>query len=98
MNLFVSNLPHQLSEDELREHFSSCGTVTSAKIIMDRETNRPRGFGFVEMSSKEEGEKAINDLNDKELGGRPLLVKEAIEKERRPRGNFKDKRNSDKRW
>ncbi len=85
MKLFVTNLPRQCSEDELKEHFSACGTPVSAKIILDRETGRSRGFGFVEMSSSEEGQRAIDELNEKELGGRPLVVKEAIEKERAPR-------------
>lgn len=85
MKLFVTNLPRQCSEEELIEHFSSCGTPTSAKIILDRETGRSRGFGFVEMSNSEEGQRAIQELNDKELGGRPLVVKEAVEQERRER-------------
>lgn len=100
MNLFVSNLPRELTEEELKEFFESCGTVTSAKIIMDRETNRPRGFGFVEMATKEEGEQAIEKLHETELKGRPLIVKEAIEREKRaPRsggGGFRDNKRAPK--
>ena len=84
MKLFVANLPRQCTEEELLEFFKQCGTPQSAKIIMDRETGNPRGFGFVEMSSAEEGQKAIEELNDQDFGGRPIAVKEAQEREKRP--------------
>ncbi len=74
MNIFVGNLSHALSEDELRDAFTEFGTVERATIIKDRETGQPRGFGFVEMASKEEGEAAIAGLNGRELNGRPLTV------------------------
>ena len=72
-------------------------TVESVKIIMDRDTGRPRGFGFVEVATDEEAKKAIEELNEKELDGRPLIVKEAVEKERKPfrpnnGGNFNKKK------
>ena len=83
-NIYVGNLPWSATEDELRDLFAQYGNVESAKIIMDRETGRSRGFGFVEMDS-EAGESAIAALNGKEMGGRPLRVNEA--REREPRRN-----------
>lgn len=83
MKLFVANLPRECTEDELKEFFSSCGTPVSVKIIMDRETGQSRGFGFVEMSNRDEGQRAVDELNEKELGGRPIAVKEAKEQQRR---------------
>jgi RNA recognition motif-containing protein len=70
----------------LKEFFSSVGTVVSASVIMDRETNRSKGFGFVEMSSDEEAKKAVDELNGKELDGRAIVVNEARPREERPRG------------
>ena len=72
--LFVGNLPWKTTEDVLADHFSQCGKVISAKIIIDRATNNSRGFGFVEM---EDADKAIAELNGKELEGRALIVNEA---------------------
>lgn len=83
MNIYVSNLSFRTSEEDLKELFSKFGSVTSAKIIMDRETNRSRGFAFVEMPSEEEGKAALSALNDKEIEGRPLSVTVAREKENR---------------
>ena len=77
MKLFVANLPRQTTEDELKEFFSKIGPVKEVKIIMDRETNQSRGFGFVVMSTQEDAQKAIDELNKKELGGRPLVVTQA---------------------
>lgn len=77
MNIFVGNLSHALSEDDLRQAFTEFGTVERATIIKDRETGQPRGFGFVEMATQEEGEAAIEGLNGKELDGRPLTVNAA---------------------
>lgn len=89
MKLYVGNLPHSYSEAELTTLFATFGTVVSAKIIVDRVTGRSKGYGFVEMSSTEEGQAAINGLNGKEVGGRPLTVNEARpQTERRgPSGN-----------
>jgi RNA recognition motif-containing protein len=77
MKLYVGNLSFNTSNQDLTELFGAVGTVESAHIIEDRETGRSRGFGFVEMSSKEEGENAIAQLNGKEIDGRELKVNEA---------------------
>ena len=75
--LYVGNLPFTATEDSLIDSFSAFGTVESANLIMDRDTNRSKGFGFVEMSSSEEADKAIAELNGKEMNGRALTVSEA---------------------
>lgn len=77
MNLFVGNLAYTCSDDDLREAFSAFGEVTSAKVIMDRDTGRSRGFGFVEMETREGGESAIEGLNEKPIHGRNIRVNEA---------------------
>lgn len=77
MKLYVGNLSYRLTDSELEQTFSQFGAVLSAKIIMDRETNRSKGFGFVEFGSREEAEKAIEELNGKEVGGRAIVVNEA---------------------
>ena len=86
MKLYVGNLPFQTSSFELQELFSGVGAVESATVIEDRETGRSRGFGFVEMASQEEGERAIAELNGTEHNGRELKVNEA--KPREDRGGF----------
>ncbi|WP_304351881.1 RNA-binding protein [Comamonas testosteroni] len=73
-NLYVTNLSYTIDADALRAHFGGCGDVVAADIIMDRETGRSRGFGFVEMSTAEQAQKAIEQLNDQPLGGRALGV------------------------
>jgi RNA recognition motif-containing protein len=83
MNIYVSNLSFHTSEEDLKDLFSKFGTVTSARIIMDRETNRSRGFAFIEMPSDEEGSSALSGLNGKEIQGRPLSVSMARERENR---------------
>ena len=88
MNLYVSNLPYSISEEELEAVFSELGVVTSVKIITDRETCRSRGFLFVEMESEEDGEAAVEELNGIELKGREIQVKKAIPRENRGGGNF----------
>jgi cold-inducible RNA-binding protein len=75
--LYVGNLSHETTETQLQTLFSEAGEVTSAKIITDRRTGQPRGFGFVEMETKLEGENAISMLNGRDLEGRPLTVNEA---------------------
>lgn len=77
IKLYVGNLPMQMTEPELRELFSEAGNVSSAKIINDRQTGQPRGFGFVEMETKLEGQKAISMLNGRQVEGRALAVNEA---------------------
>lgn len=84
--LFVGSLAWATTDDSLKDFFSAAGTVASANVIMDRETNRSKGFGFVEMSSDEEAKKAIEELNGKDLDGRPIVVSEARPREDRPRG------------
>jgi cold-inducible RNA-binding protein len=77
MKLYVGNLSYEMTEPQLNTLFSEAGEVTSAKIITDRQTGQPRGFGFVEMETKLEGERAISMLNGRDFEGRPLTVNEA---------------------
>jgi len=82
--LYVGNLPFSANDQQIRELFAQNGrTVNEVKLITDRETGRPKGFGFVEMGSGEEADGAIRDLNGYELDGRALTVNEAKERERR---------------
>jgi RNA recognition motif-containing protein len=81
MKLYVGNLSFNTSTEDLEKMFGEIGTVESTNIIEDRETGRSRGFGFVEMSSKEEGDNAISTLNGKEIDGRALTVNEAKPRE-----------------
>ena len=82
IKLYVGNLPHEMTEDQLNTLFSEAGAVASAKIITDRHTGQPRGFGFVEMETKLEGQKAISMLNGRSVEGRPLAVNEARPQQR----------------
>jgi RNA recognition motif-containing protein len=84
--LFVGSLSWNTTDDQLKDFFSQVGTVASASVIIDRETNRSKGFGFVEMSTDEEAKAAVDQLNGKELDGRTLVVNEARPREERPRG------------
>ena len=86
MNMYVSNLSFHTSEEDLKDLFSKYGSVDSAKIIMDRETNRSRGFAFVEMPSEEDGNAALNGLNGKEIQGRALSVSVSRQREERSGG------------
>jgi cold-inducible RNA-binding protein len=83
MKLYVGNLSFTTSTQDLEEMFGKVGTVESTNIIEDRETGRSRGFAFVEMSSNEEGQKAIEQLNAKEINGREIIVNEAKPRENR---------------
>lgn len=84
--LYVGGLAYSSTEATMREFFAQAGTVTSASVIMDRDTGRSKGFGFVEMSSDEEASTAISTLNGKELDGRKLTVSEAKPRTERPAG------------
>ena len=86
MKLYVGNLSFATSSQDLQDLFSQAGTVESASIVEDRETGRSRGFAFVEMATKEEGEAAISQFNGKEVGGRALKVNEAKPREPRAGG------------
>ncbi len=84
MNIFVGNLSYQAGDEDLREAFARFGQVTSANVIVDRQTGRSRGFGFVEMPNRDEALRAIQALNDSDLMGRPIKVNEARPREERP--------------
>ena len=86
MNIYVSNLSFHTTDDDLRNLFEKFGAVSSAKVIMDKVSGRSRGFGFVEMSSEEEGKEAMSNLNNKEIEGRAISVSVAREKEARTGG------------
>ncbi len=82
--LYVGNLPYSFRDDDLQQAFSQHGTVTSAKVMMERDTGRSKGFGFVEMGSDAEAQTAINAMNGQQFGGRGLVVNEARPMEPRP--------------
>ncbi len=86
MNIYVGNLPYQTTDAELQAMFAQHGQVTSARVMIDRETGRSRGFGFVEMANDAEARKAIDSLNGADMGGRPLTVNEARPKADRGAG------------
>lgn len=90
--LFVGSLPYSTTDDELENLFSQFGTVSSAKVIFDRETGRSKGFGFVELEADDAAKTAINDLNGKDYEGRSLVVNEARPMERR------ENRSNDRRY
>jgi RNA recognition motif-containing protein len=93
MKLYVGNLAFETSGDNLRQHFEQAGTVETATVVEDRDTGRSRGFGFVEMASKEEGEAAIAQFNGNDLGGRNLTVNVA-----KPRESSSEGRNGGRRF
>ncbi len=82
--LYVGNLPYSVRDEDLQQAFGQFGTVTSAKVMMERDTGRSKGFGFVEMGSDAEAQQAINGMNGQPLGGRSLVVNEARPMEARP--------------
>ncbi len=84
MNIYISNLSYGVSDADLKDLFTEYGEVSSAKIITDRETGRSRGFGFVEMPNEEEGQKAIDELNEAEFDGKVINVNVARPREERP--------------
>lgn len=85
MKIFVANLSYNIQDDSLKSIFESHGEVTSARIITDRSSGRSKGFGFVEMPDEDDALQAIKALNDTEIEGRNLVVKESEEKAERPR-------------
>ena len=78
MNIYVGNLNYRIRENDLKSMMEQFGTVDSVKVVKDRETGRSKGFAFVEMSDDEDANRAIEELNEKELEGRKMVVKEAI--------------------
>ncbi len=96
--LYVGNLPYSADQQSLTEIFSRCGTVDSVNVISDRDTGQSKGFGFIEMSSDSEAQKAIQELNGADCDGRPLTVNEAKPQKKRSdggRGGYGGGRN---RW
>lgn len=85
INLFVGNLPYNMTSDDMAQVFAGAGTVVSAKVISDKYSGRSRGFGFVEMATDDEAKKAIEMFNGKDVDGRALVVNEAKPREDRPR-------------
>ena len=98
--LYVGNLPYQTGETELQELFARAGTVETVRVMRDMATGRARGFAFVEMSTDEEAQKAIRELNNFQLGGRNLTVNEARPKAARSEhgGGQSHRRRSEPRW
>ena len=92
MRLFVGGIPYSTTEEELKTVFGAQGTVASVDLVKDRDTNQPRGFGFIDMPNDDEAKKAITALNGQPLGGRPMTVNEA--KARQSGGGGGDKRFS----
>ncbi len=86
--LFVGSLPYSVDDNKLKEIFEALGAVTSAQVIMDRQTNRSKGFGFVEMESDEEAQAAIKQLDGSDMEGRSITVNVARPREERPRRDF----------
>ena len=82
--LYVGNLPYSFRDEDLQQHFGAHGTVTSAKVMMDRDSGRSKGFGFVEMGDDAQAQTAINAMNGQQFDGRPLTVNEAKPMEARP--------------
>ena len=100
--LYVGNLPYEVGENELHELFARAGSVESVTVMRDQMTGRARGFGFVEMSTDEEAQTAIRELNASQVGGRSLTVNEAKPKAPRSGGGFgggqSQRRRSEPRW
>ena len=96
MKLYVGNLPWSATEDELRERFSEYGALTSVRIITDRETGKSKGFAFVEFDDAGAAQNALEDENERDLGGRTLRVSEAISKDRSRQGGSRDGNGHDR--
>ena len=93
-NLFVGNIPHSTTEAELRSLFEPHGAVERVSVVTDRETGRSKGFGFVEMGSAEEGQRAIAQLNGTLLGNRTITVNEARERQASSGGGYQQRRSN----
>jgi RNA recognition motif-containing protein len=91
MNIYVGNLPYDLNEEEIKALFAEFGEVSTVTLVNDRESGRPKGFGFVEMADDSKGEAAIAALNGKEIKGRTIRVDKATPKTERPRGGGGDR-------
>jgi len=91
MNIYVGNLPYDLNEEAIKAMFAEFGEVTSVTLINDRESGRPKGFGFVEMADEAQGQAAIAALNGKEMNGRTVRVDKAEPRTERPRGGGGDR-------
>ena len=87
MNIYITGLNYSINDADLNDLFAEYGEITSAKVIMDRETGRSRGFGFVDMTSDTDGQKAINELNGAEYDQKTISVSGARPREERPRNN-----------
>ena len=87
-NLFIGSLAYATTDDSLKAHFEQVGTVASARVITDRETGRSKGFGFVEFENDDDNQKAVDQLDGKELDGRTINVSLARPREERPRRDF----------
>lgn len=97
--LYVGNLSYDLSEDQLKTMFGQYGAVEEVKLIVDRETQRSRGFAFVTMETEEEASNAMSNLAETEVGGRPLKVSEARERQnRRPNNRSRNNDRGNQRW
>lgn len=96
--LYIGGLPYSTTEDELKDAFAAAGSVASATIITDKMSGRSRGFGFVEMATPEEAQKAIEMFDGKDFEGRTLTVNEARPLEDRPKKSFNDRNNSRNNW
>jgi len=93
MRLYVGNIPFKATEDDLRDLFAQAGEVLSVKLIKDNATGRLRGFGFVEMASEEDGNKAVTMFNGKPFMERSIVVNEAKPQEKREQGGFRERRS-----
>lgn len=98
VKLYVGNLSYDVTEDELKDLFSSKGEVVSVKIISDHHSNRSKGFGFVEMSTKEGSDAVIAAFNGHDLKGRPMRVNESVDKPRRKNRDNRDHGGGGRRW
>ena len=98
MKLFIANVPHQLEEAELKKMLTQFGQVASVKLLTDAETGKRKGFGFVEMPVNDQAKAAITALNEKEVFGRKISLKEAVEKQQERPVNFQRPRREYRIW